>query len=82
MIDVWFSACKPIIEEFPELITFYNKTSRVDLTIISISVDAPSMLPSWKAAIRKYTLPWINLSETEYSIPYYRYRNEQYPTKV
>ncbi len=56
-IDIWFSACKPIIEEFPELIIFYNKTSRVDLIIIGISVDGPIMLPSWNAAIRKYHLP-------------------------
>ncbi len=55
---------------------------REDLTIIGISVDGHTMLPSWKAAIRKYQLPWINLSDPEYSIPYYRYGSEQYPTKV
>ena len=82
LIDFWFSTCKPCIEGFPELIELCNKTSREDLTIIGISVDGPSMLPSWKAAIRKYTLPWINLSDPEYSIPYYRYGIEQYPTKV
>ena len=82
LIDFWFSTCKPCIEGFPELIDLYNKTSREDLTIIGISVDGPAMLPSWKAAIRKYNLPWINLSDPEYSIPYYRYGIEQYPTKV
>lgn len=82
LIDCWFSTCKPCIEGFPELIDLCNKTSRDDLTIIGISVDAPAMLPSWKTAIRKYNLPWINLSDPEYSIPYYRYGIEQYPTKV
>ena len=82
LIDFWFSTCKPCIDGFPELIELYNKTSREDLTIIGISVDASSMLPSWKAAIRKYQLPWINLSDPEYSIPYYRYGIELYPTKV
>lgn len=82
LIDFWFSTCKPCIEGFPELIDLYNKTSREDLTIIGISVDGPAMLPSWKAAIRKYQLPWINLSDPKYSIPYYRYGIEQYPTQV
>ena len=82
LIDFWFSTCKPCIDGFPELIDLHNKTSREDLTIIGISVDGPSMLPSWKAAIRKYQLPWINLSDPEYSIPYYRYGIEQYPTQV
>ena len=40
------------------------------------------MMPSWNAASRKYQLPWINLSDPEYSIPYYRYGIEQYPTQV
>ena len=82
LIDFWFSTCKPCIDGFPELIDLYNKTSREDLTIIGISVDGPSLLPSWKAAIRKYQLPWINLSDPEYSIPYYRYGIENYPTQV
>ena len=82
LIDFWFSTCKPCIDGFPELIELYNKTSREDLTIIGISVDGPTMLPSWKAAIRKYQLPWINLSDPEYSIPYYRYGIESYPTQV
>jgi len=82
LIDFWFSTCKPCIDGFPELIELYNKTSREDLTIIGISVDGPAMLPSWKAAIRKYQLPWINLSDPEYSIPYYRYGIENYPTQV
>ena len=82
LIDFWFSTCKPCIDGFPELIELYNKTSREGLTIIGISVDGPSMLPSWKAAIRKYQLPWINLSDPAYSIPYYRYGIELYPTKV
>jgi len=82
LIDFWFSTCKPCIDGFPELIELYNKTSREELTIIGISVDGPAMLPSWKAAIRKYQLPWINLSDPKYSIPYYRYGIELYPTKV
>lgn len=82
LIDFWFSTCKPCIEGFPALQDLYNKTSREDLTIIGISVDGPSMLPNWKAAIRKYKLPWINLSDPEYSIPYYRYGIESYPTQV
>jgi len=82
LIDFWFSTCKPCIDGFPELIDLHNKTSREDLTIIGISVDGHAMLPSWKAAIRKYNLPWINLSDPEYSIPYYRYGIEQYPTQV
>jgi len=82
LIDFWFSTCKPCIDGFPELIDLYNKTSREDLTIIGISVDGPAMLHSWKAAIRKYNLPWINISDPEYSIPYYRYGIEHYPTQV
>lgn len=82
LIDFWFSTCKPCIEGFPELKELYSKTSREDLTIIGVSVDGPSMLPNWKASIRKYNLPWINLSDPEYSIPYYRYGIEQYPTQV
>jgi hypothetical protein len=40
------------------------------------------MTPYWRSAIRKYQLPWINLSDPEYSIPFYRYGIEQYPTQV
>jgi peroxiredoxin len=82
LIDFWFSTCKPCIEGFPALQELYAKTNREDLTIIGISVDAGAMLPNWRSSIRKYQLPWINLSDPEYSIPYYRYGIEQYPTQV
>lgn len=82
LIDFWFSTCKPCIEGFPALQGLYNKTNREDLTIIGISVDAGAMLPNWRSAIRKHQLPWINLSDPEYSIPYYRYGIELYPTQV
>jgi peroxiredoxin len=82
LIDFWFSTCKPCIAGFPALQDLYTKTNREDLTIIGISVDAGAMLPNWRATIRKYQLPWINLSDPEYRIPYYRYGIEQYPTQV
>jgi peroxiredoxin len=82
LLDFWFSTCKPCIESFPELISFYGKYSRDKIEIIGLSVDNRMMVANWRKAIKKYQLPWINLSDPEYSIAYYTFSIETYPTKI
>ncbi len=82
LLDFWFSTCKPCIESFPELISFYGKYGRDKIEIIGLSVDNGMMVANWRKAIKKYQLPWINLSDPEYSIAYYTFAIENYPTKI
>jgi peroxiredoxin len=82
LLDFWFSTCKPCIESFPELTGLYSRYDRSKLEIIGLSVDHGTMIANWKKAINKYQLPWINLSDPEYSIAYYTFAIENYPTKL
>ena len=82
LLDFWFSSCKPCIESFTSLIELYNTSTRQKLEIVGLSVDSENQLSNWKAAIRKHNLPWINLSDPAYSISFYTFSIESYPTQI
>ena len=51
-----------------KLITIDCKRKWRKYTKLVFTLQALTLLPSWKASIRKYHLPWINLSDPEISI--------------
>ncbi len=59
LLDFWSRGCGPCIMAFPE-IKEIAETYRDKLTIISISFDSDA---TWKEAIGKYDMPWINFRD-------------------
>lgn len=58
LIDFWFSHCFPCISQFDKLKNLFEKYSKKDLDILSISVDDSAHINDWKNVIAKYSLPW------------------------
>ncbi len=61
LIDFWASWCVPCIENFPYLKKLMEEYKSDSIQFISVSLDTNSN--SWKAAIKKYDLPDIQLSD-------------------
>lgn len=61
LIDIWASWCVPCIQEFPGLRELYAKYKDHGLEIIGFSVDKDG--ESWKNALVKHELPWVNISD-------------------
>lgn len=59
VLDFWASWCGACIGSIPDMIKIYNKYDNKTLQIIGISLDTD--LSSWKKALNKYQLPWIQL---------------------
>lgn len=60
LVDFWASWCKPCRAEFPEMKKLYQKYRGNNFTVIGISFDDD--LSSWKRAIVKDQLEWIQMS--------------------
>jgi hypothetical protein len=52
------------------------------LEIIGISVDQADNKVLWRNAIQKNKLPWINLLDPGYSLPYYTFAIDTYPASI
>jgi peroxiredoxin len=61
IIEFWASSCGPCRLEHPKLRNIYNKYHNLGLNIIGISAD--ENLNDWKSAIRKDSIPWLNISD-------------------
>ncbi|MDR3711376.1 MAG: TlpA disulfide reductase family protein [Puia sp.] len=81
LLDFWFSQCGPCLASFPELIRFYQKTTRDRFQVIGLSVDGRQLIPLWKSTIGKAGLPWINLLDSDYKICH-DYSVGNFPTKI
>lgn len=57
----WASWCEPCLKEMPEIIRFYEKNRDTNVVFIAVSLDEKK--DSWLAAIRKHSIPFINVSD-------------------
>ena len=60
LLIFWASWCGPCRKEIPELKQFYYKY-KDKLSMVSLSVDKE--YKSWKTAVDKENMPWLNLSD-------------------
>lgn len=79
VLDFWGSWCGWCIKGFPALKEAYEKYgSRI--TVIGIGCNEPEA--DWRAGVKKYELPWINLYNGDNREIYTAYSIEGFPTKV
>jgi peroxiredoxin len=69
LVDFWASWCAPCMEEQPELKALYKQYNNSESTdkkfeIFGVSLD--SKKPAWKAAIKKYNIKWIQVSDLKF----------------
>ena len=80
VLDFWGSWCRWCIKGFPELKEAYAKYKAKGLEVIGI--DCGDTDDAWKAAVKQYELPWIQLyNGDDKSLPE-KYMVQGYPTKI
>lgn len=80
VIDFWGSWCIWCIKGFPALKATYEQYSGPDFEVIG--VDCRDSDEAWRAAVKKYELPWVNVYNPEDSDILQRYAVSGFPTKV
>lgn len=79
VIDFWGSWCGWCIKGFPELKNAYKQYSgKLEI----IGVDCGDTPERWRAALKKYALPWVNVYNTESDAVEQLYGVQGFPTKV
>lgn len=63
LIDFWASWCAPCIREFPNVKAVYAEYHSKGFEIVSVSLDKKK--ENWTTAIKKYNLPWLQLSSLQ-----------------
>ena len=59
VLDFWGSWCRFCIQGIPDMKEAYAKYHDKGLEIVGIDCNEPE--EAWKAAVEKYSLPWVNL---------------------
>lgn len=59
VLDFWGSWCRYCVQGIPAMKDAYNKYHSRGFEIIGIDCNEPE--DTWKAAVEKYELPWINV---------------------
>lgn len=79
ILDFWGSWCIWCIKGFPELKEAYEKYAG-ELEIVGI--DCNESQEAWRAGVKKYELPWINVYNPENSPLLGEYGVQGFPTKA
>lgn len=61
LVDFWASWCGPCRRSNPKMVRLYEKFKDRGLIIIGVSIDEKKA--SWKAAVKKDQLPYIQLND-------------------
>lgn len=59
VLDFWGSWCRYCVQGIPAMKEAYSKYHKEGLEIIGIDCNEPE--ETWKEAVAKYELPWVNL---------------------
>lgn len=82
VIDFWGSWCGWCIKGFPKMKEAYAKhAGKVEF----IGIDCGDTVEDWKAAVKKYEIPWVNVyndTNVETGRPDQTYAIQGYPTKI
>lgn len=65
LLDFWASWCGPCIAAFPMMKQLHESNANRGLRIIGISIDEDG--DSWREAVEKHHLPWLQVHETAVS---------------
>jgi thiol-disulfide isomerase/thioredoxin len=80
IIDFWGSWCVPCIAGIPKMKSAYEKY-KDKLEIVGIACKEASV-NSWKDAVNRHKLPWINVYNDKLSAVNVKYGIEAYPSKI
>lgn len=80
VLDFWGTWCPWCIKGIPEMKEAYERYHHRGLEIIGI--DCGDSMDEWKAGIKKYELPWVNVYNPEGGNVTSKYDVSGYPTKV
>lgn len=79
ILDFWGTWCPWCIKGFPELKEAYARyAGKLEI----IGIDCGDTVDTWKAGIKKYSLPWVQVYNPEYSTLTADYYVSGFPTKV
>ena len=79
LLEFWASWCAPCLTEIPNLSKDYKNFKDKGFEIYSFSID--SNKDSWKKAIEKYQIPWLNVTDNKgnYSVMAAKYNVRAIP---
>ena len=79
VLDFWGSWCGWCVKGFPALKKAYEKYGD---KIVVIGIDCNETEDAWRAGVKKYDLPWINVYNGEDRAIYDAYGITGFPTKA
>ena len=79
VLDFWGSWCGWCIKGFPALKEAYNKYGD---KIVVIGIDCNESEEDWRAGVKKYQMPWLQLYNGNDRKLYEEYKIEGFPTKA
>ncbi len=66
LLDFWASWCKPCRLENPNVVRAFRSYSTKNFTVFGVSLDQPSGMDNWKAAIKEDQLSWTQVSDLKF----------------
>lgn len=79
VLDFWGSWCGWCVKGFPALKEAYSKYGD---RIVIIGIDCNESEEDWRAGVKQYQLPWLNLYNGNGKKLYEEYKIEGFPTKA